>query len=149
MVMQDVRGRWMSEGVYDLIRPFNANKKANTNIDEASDSYDTIDWLVKNVENNNGNVGGTGISFPGFYATVIALSNHPALKAVSPQAPVTDRFMGDDDHHNGVLFTPDAFEFLVGAGMTQLRPKPTTLPAKRYVIQDKDNYSFYLKKGSI
>ncbi|WP_221394725.1 CocE/NonD family hydrolase [Dyadobacter sp. NIV53] len=149
MVVQDVRGRWMSEGVYDLIRPFNPNKKTSTDIDEASDSYDTIDWLVKNVENNNGNVGGTGISFPGFYATMIALSNHPALKAVSPQAPVTDRFMGDDDHHNGVLFTPDAFEFLVGGGMTQPRPKPTTLPAKRYIIQDKDNYSFYLKTGSI
>lgn len=149
MVVQDVRGRWMSEGIYDLIRPFNSDKKTKTDIDEASDSYDTIDWLVKNVENNNGNVGGTGISFPGFYATMIALSNHPALKAVSPQAPVTDRFMGDDDHHNGVLFTPDAFEFLVGGGMTQPRPKPTTLPAKRYVIQDKDNYSFYLNKGSI
>jgi predicted acyl esterase len=80
-----------------------------------------IDWLVKNLDNNNGNVGVTGISFPGFYATEAALSGHPALKAVSPQAPVTDRFFGDDDHHNGVLFLMDAFDFHVGYGFSQPR----------------------------
>ena len=113
MVTQDIRGRWMSEGKFEVVRPFNPDKKTNKDIDEASDTYDTIDWLVKNIENNNGNVGVTGISFPGFYATEAALSGHPALKAVSPQAPVTDRFFGDDDHHNGVLFLIDAFDFPV------------------------------------
>src|ERR1700749_4385018 len=106
LVTQDIRGRWMSEGVFEVVRPFNPNKKGK-DIDEASDTYDTIDWLVKNIPDNNGNVGVTGISFPGFFATEAALSGHPALKAVSPQAPVTDRFMGDDDHHNGVLFLID------------------------------------------
>jgi len=93
LVTQDIRGRWMSEGTFVVVRPFNANKKIKKDIDEASDTYDTIDWLVKNIENNNGNVGVSGISFPGFFATMAALSGHPALKAVSPQAPVTDRFL--------------------------------------------------------
>src|SRR5678816_1148984 len=107
IVVQDVRGRWMSEGDYVDIRPFNPDKKTqsagqagNSNIDEASDTYDTIDWLIKNISNNNGNVGVFGISYPGFYSTMAALSGHPALKAVSPQAPVTDWFKGDDFHHN-------------------------------------------------
>ena len=114
IVIQDVRGRWMSEGDYVDIRPFNPDKKGNSDIDEASDSYDTIDWLIKNVSNNNGNVGVMGISYPGFYSTMAALSGHPALKAVSPQAPVTDWFKGDDFHHNGVLFIMDAFSFYAG-----------------------------------
>ena len=95
IVQQDVRGRWMSEGVFVDVRPHIINKKAGET-DEASDTYDSIDWLLKNTENNNGNVGVFGISYPGFYSTMAALSNHPALKAVSPQAPVTDWFMGDD-----------------------------------------------------
>ena len=95
MVTQDVRGRWMSEGEMVNIRPFNANKK-DKEIDEASDTYDTIDWLIKNISGNNGNVGVFGISYPGFYSTMAAASNHPALKAVSPQAPVTNWFIGDD-----------------------------------------------------
>ncbi|HTD99092.1 MAG TPA: CocE/NonD family hydrolase, partial [Mucilaginibacter sp.] len=149
MVIQDIRGRWMSEGKFEVVRPFNPNKKTNKDIDEASDTYDTIDWLVKNIENNNGNVGVTGISFPGFYATEAALSGHPALKAVSPQAPVTDRFFGDDDHHNGVLFLMDAFDFHVGYGFSQPRPHPTTSPAKTYDMQGSDNYEAYLKMGAL
>jgi putative CocE/NonD family hydrolase len=96
MVIQDVRGTWMSEGKFVNVRPFNPAKKGKKDIDEASDTYDTIDWLVKNIGGNNGNVGVFGISYPGFYSTMAALSGHPALKAVSPQAPVTDWFMGDD-----------------------------------------------------
>ena len=96
MVYQDVRGRWMSEGEFKDIRPFNPNKTKSTDIDEASDTYDAIEWLLKNIPNNNGRVGVGGISYPGFYATMAALSNHPALKAVSPQAPVTDWFFGDE-----------------------------------------------------
>jgi putative CocE/NonD family hydrolase len=149
MVIQDIRGRWMSEGTFEVVRPFNLNKKTNKDIDEASDTYDTIDWLVKNLDNNNGNVGVTGISFPGFYATEAALSGHPALKAVSPQAPVTDRFFGDDDHHNGVLFLMDAFDFHVGYGFSQPRPKPTMLPAKTYPINGDDNYAWYLNMGAL
>ncbi|UQD56471.1 CocE/NonD family hydrolase [Flavobacterium sp. K5-23] len=100
VVYQDVRGRYMSDGLYDNMRAFIPNKKVKTQVDEASDTYDTIDWLVKNVENNNGNVGVWGISYPGFYSTYSLLSNHPALKAVSPQACIADFFF-DDFHHNG------------------------------------------------
>ena len=110
MVTQDVRGRWMSEGEFEDVRPFNPNKK-DKEIDEASDTYDAIDWLVKNIPDNNGNVGVFGISYPGFYSTMAAASNHPALKAVSPQAPVTNWFIGDDFHHNGAFFQMDAFDF--------------------------------------
>jgi len=149
LVIQDIRGRWMSEGKFEVVRPFNPNKKTNKDIDEASDTYDSIDWLVKNVEDNNGNVGVFGISFPGFYATEAALSGHPALKAVSPQAPVTDRFFGDDDHHNGVLFLMDAFDFHVGYGFSQPRPAPTTKPAKTFDISGADNYAWYLKMGAL
>ena len=99
VVYQDVRGRWMSEGKYDNMRAF-IPEKDKTQIDEASDTYDTIDWLVNNVDNNNGKVGTWGISYPGFYATYSLLSGHPALKAVSPQACIGDFFF-DDFHHNG------------------------------------------------
>ncbi|ASU35590.1 CocE/NonD family hydrolase [Mucilaginibacter xinganensis] len=149
LVIQDIRGRWMSEGKFEVVRPFNPNKKTNKDIDEASDTYDTIDWLVKNVENNNGNAGVTGISFPGFFATEAALSGHPALKAVCPQAPVTDRFFGDDDHHNGVLFLMDAFDFHVGYGFSQPHPQPSTKPAKTFHIPGDDNYAYYLKMGAL
>ncbi|HEY8929295.1 MAG TPA: CocE/NonD family hydrolase [Mucilaginibacter sp.] len=149
LVTQDIRGRWMSEGVFEVVRPFNPNKKTKNDIDEASDTYDTIDWLVKNIAGNNGNVGVTGISFPGFFATEAALSGHPALKAVSPQAPVTDRFFGDDDHHNGVLFLMDAFDFHVGFGFSQPKDKPSMKPAKTYNIPRTDNYAWYLKMGAL
>ena len=94
-VTQDVRGRYMSEDEYVDVRPFNKNKTGKE-IDEASDTYDAIDWLIKNIPGHNGKVGITGTSYPGFYATEAALSGHPALVAVSPQAPVTDWFIGDD-----------------------------------------------------
>ncbi|MBA4275559.1 CocE/NonD family hydrolase [Flavobacterium sp.] len=100
VVYQDVRGRYMSDGLYDNMRAFIPNKKSKKEVDEASDTYDTIDWLIKNVANNNGNVGIWGISYPGFYASYSLLSNHPALKAVSPQAAISDFFF-DDFHHNG------------------------------------------------
>lgn len=99
VVYQDVRGRWMSEGVYDNMRAYIPNKKGKQ-FDEASDTYDSIEWLTKNVPNNNGNVGIWGISYPGFYATYSLLDSHPALKAVSPQACIGDFFF-DDFHHNG------------------------------------------------
>jgi len=149
MVIADVRGRWMSEGQFADVRPFNPNKKTKNDIDEASDTYDTIDWMVKNLENNNGNVGVFGISYPGFYSTMASLSGHPALKAVSPEAPVTDWFVGDDFHHNGAFFQMDAFAFYSGFGFGAPHPKPTTIPAKTFDYPDFDNYSFYLKTGAL
>jgi putative CocE/NonD family hydrolase len=100
VVYQDVRGRWLSEGSYDNMRPIVPNKKSDKDIDESSDTYDSIDWLLKHVKNHNGKVGQWGISYPGFYATTGAIEAHPALKASSPQAPIADFFF-DDFHHNG------------------------------------------------
>ena len=147
LVIQDVRGRWMSEGEFMDVRPFNGNKKTKKDIDEASDTYDAIDWLVKNIPNNNGKVGVFGISYPGFYSTMAALSNHPALKAVSPQAPVTEWFLGDDFHHNGVFMVMDAFHFYSGLG--QPRPQPTTIGRKGFQYPVLDNYKFYLETGPL
>jgi len=144
-VLQDVRGRYMSEGEFEDVRPFNKNKKGNE-IDEASDTYDAIDWMVKNIENNNGNVGVFGTSYPGFYSTEAALSNHPALKAVSPQAPVTDWFIGDDFHHNGAFFAMDGFSFYPTFGKPH--PKPTQSYGLGFSTPIKDNYKFYLEQGT-
>ncbi|MBS1637701.1 MAG: CocE/NonD family hydrolase [Bacteroidetes bacterium] len=146
-VIQDVRGRFMSEGTYMDVRPFNAAKKKKTDIDEASDTYDAVDWLVKNIPDNNGNVGVFGISYPGFYSTMAALSGHPAIKAVSPQAPVTEWFMGDDFHHNGVFMLNDAFNFYTLFG--QPRHKPTTEWPKEFKYYTHDNYKFYLETGAL
>lgn len=146
MVVQDVRGRYMSEGEYMDVRPYKANK-TKEEIDEASDTYDTIDWLINFTKNNNGKVGVLGISYPGFYATQAALSHHPALKAVSPQAPVTEWFIGDDFHHNGAFMMMDAFGFYSGFGRPMLNP--TTSGRAGYQFHTTDNYSFYLNVGSL
>lgn len=146
MVVQDVRGRYMSEGDFTDVRPYNSTK-TGTQIDEASDTYDAVDWLVKNVPDNNGRVGAFGISYPGFYATMVALSGHPAVKAVSPQAPVTDWFQGDDFHHNGAFMVMDGFNFYSGFGKP--RPAPTTKGAAGYSIAGTDNYKFYLETGTL
>ncbi len=146
IAIQDVRGRWMSEGEFVDVRPFNPNKKGKE-FDEASDTYDAIDWMINNLPGNNKRVGCFGISYPGFYATMAALSGHPALKAVSPQAPVTDWFMGDDFHHNGAFFLMDAFGFYSGFGKP--RPKPTTVGSPGFRIPSQDNYDFYLRTGAL
>jgi uncharacterized protein len=149
-VLQDVRGKFMSEGEYMDIRPFNPNKKDSTDIDEASDTYDTVDWLIKNLENNNGKVGVFGISYPGFYASQAALSNHPAVVAVSPQAPVTDWFIGDDWHHNGAFMLMDAYTFYMQRGFGTPRPQPTNQsfhPGHQPFT--KDPYQFFLKTGAL
>lgn len=147
IVIEDVRGRWMSEGDFVDVRPFIKDKKTNTDIDEASDTYDAIDWLIKNIPNNNGNVGVFGISYPGFYSTMAAASGHPALKAVSPQAPVTEWFLGDDFHHNGAFFQMDGFSFYSGFGKP--RPKPTTIGSPGFDFKIRDNYKFYLEAGTL
>ncbi len=147
IVTQDVRGRYMSEGKFVDVRPFNKDKKSATDIDEASDTYDAIDWMVKNIPANNGNVGVKGISYPGFYSTMAAYSRHPALKAVSPQAPMTDQYMGDDEHHNGVFFAMDNFFFYSGFGKP--RPVPTTKGSSGYKLPTQDRYQFFLDTKTI
>jgi uncharacterized protein len=148
IVIQDVRGRWMSEGKFVDVRPFIKNKKPG-DVDESTDAYDAIDWLVKNIPGNNGKVGVLGISYPGFYAGMAAASGHPALKAVSPQAPVTDWFIGDDFHHNGAFFYMDAFDFYVanGFGRPHLRPRNKETPMPDPYVS-KDNYQYYLNQGA-
>jgi putative CocE/NonD family hydrolase len=148
IVVQDVRGRWMSEGEFKDVRPFNPNKLVMY-IDEASDTYDTIDWLLKNIPGNNGQVGAFGISYPGFYTTMAGLSRHPALKAVSPQAPVTDWFRGDDFHHNGAFFLMDCFGFYT-KGFGYPHPKPISVaPVQALRLPCTDNYQTFLKIGTI
>ena len=150
MVTQDVRGRWMSGGDFVNVRPFIADKKGKKT-DEASDSYDAIEWLVKNIPDNNGNVGVFGISYPGFYSNMAAASNHPALKAVSPQAPVTNWFIGDDFHHNGAFFQMDAFDFYsaLGSAFGVPHPRPVSVAATSNGYPIHDNYNFFLQAGTL
>ncbi|MGD9561303.1 MAG: CocE/NonD family hydrolase [Pyrinomonadaceae bacterium] len=146
---QDVRGRWRSEGVWQDVRPDIANTRP-AEIDESTDTYDTIDWLIKNVGNNNGRVGIYGISYPGFYASAGSIDSHPALKACSPQAPVSDWFHGDDIHHNGALFLAQNYSFF--GFMGQLRPAPTDRPdyIKQWAGPSRtDGYNFFLELGGL
>jgi len=146
IVFQDVRGRYMSEGTYEDIRPFIPNKKGKET-DDNSDTWDTIDWLVKNVKNNNGRVGVFGISYPGFYSTMALPEAHPALKAVSPQAPVTNWFIGDDWHRNGAFFLADAFHFYSYFGKP--RKQLTRIRNSRFDYPVEDNYEFFLDIGPL
>lgn len=149
-VYQDVRGKGRSEGQFVHVRPHNPNKKSSKEFDESSDTYDTVDWLVKNVPRNNGKAGIYGISYPGFYAANGAIDAHPAMKASSPQAPVSEWFIGDDFRHNGALFLAHAFRFLSAFGQ-DIRPSdeagsPSTVPFK---YGTPDGYEFYLKTGPL
>ena len=146
IVYQDVRGAFMSEGTYVNMRPQNDKKRGPKDIDESSDTYDTIEWLVKNIPNNNGRVGMWGISYPGFYTAVGTIDAHPALKAASPQAPISDWFMGDDFHHNGTFFLPHAFNFFSRFG--RARPAPTTTAGQPFSHGTHDGYKFFLEMGT-
>jgi len=146
-VYQDVRGRWMSEGEFVDVRPHLTSKKSPAEIDESSDTYDTIEWLIKNVPNNNGRVGMWGISYPGFYTSMGMIEAHPALKAASPQAPVGDWFIGDDWHHHGALFLVDAFNFYSTIGVA--RPKPTSVGPPPFQHGTPDGYKFFLDMGPL
>ncbi len=110
-VYQDVRGRYMSEGAFIEMRPHIDHKTSNNDVDDSTDTYDTIEWLLKNVPNNNGRVGIWGISYPGFFTSASIIDSHPALKAASPQAPMTDLFMGDDAYHGGAFMLAANFGF--------------------------------------
>ncbi len=149
IVYQDVRGRWLSEGHYENMRAYIPNKTDSTQVDESTDTYDTIEWLVNNVEHNNGNVGVWGISYPGYYATYATIDAHPALKASSPQACIGDFFF-DDFHHNGAyLLSYFRATSLFGT------PRPNgdqpidtawyTLPS----LGTEDQYQFFLDKGPL
>ena len=145
IVYQDVRGRWMSEGIYDNMRAYIPNKTAKE-ADEVSDTYDTIDWLVNNVKNNNGNLGTWGISYPGHYATVSTIEAHPALKAASPQACIGDFFF-DDFHHNGA-FLLSYFRAISLFGTYKDTPTDSawySFPK----MESKDQYQFFLDKGPL
>lgn len=146
-VYQDVRGRWASEGDFVNMRPYIPEKKGPMDIDESSDTYDTIEWLIKNVPNNNGRVGMWGISYPGFYTAAGVIDAHPALVAASPQAPVTDWFIGDDWHHNGALFLPHMFNFMSSFGRP--RPKPVKDFNFKFDYGTQDGYQFYLEMGPL
>jgi hypothetical protein len=148
VVYQDVRGRWMSEGVFEHVRPHKPAKSGPKDIDESTDTWDTIEWLLKNVENHNGRVGMWGISYPGFYAAAGMIDAHPALKAVSPQAPVADWFSADDWHHNGALLLAHAFGWFSGNGWAFTKPT-TTYPGPPINRGTEDGYEFYMRLGPV
>jgi putative CocE/NonD family hydrolase len=137
----------LSEGDYEDIRPYIPDKKSMKDTDESTDTWDTVDWIVKNVPNNNGNVGIFGISYPGFYSTMGLIKAHPAVKAVSPQAPVTAWYLGDDIHHNGAFFLLDNFSFYYSFGQPHHSLTRTHFPSFRWPVQD--NYEFFMSEGPV
>jgi putative CocE/NonD family hydrolase len=146
-VYQDVRGRWMSEGIYEEMTPEKEVHKTNNDVDEGTDTYDTIDWLLKNIPSNNGKVGVWGISYPGFYTTTALLSRHPALVAASPQAPIADLYR-DDAFHNGAFMLVANFDFYPGFTNRQ-DDKPTQRRANRPNYDIKDGYKFFMDMGNM
>jgi len=146
-VYQDVRGRWMSEGDFVEMRPHIDEKKSSHDVDDASDTYDTIEFLLKHVANNNGKVGIWGISYPGFYTSASIIDSHPALVAASPQAPMTDLFLGDDAYHGGAFMLSANFGFYTFFKPNQNPEMPKTGPA--FDFGTHDSYKFYLDAGNI
>jgi putative CocE/NonD family hydrolase len=141
-VYQDARGRYMSEGQFLQVRPFNRDKGPK-DVDESTDTSDTIDWLLAHVPNNNGRVGMVGVSQPGFHVAESIINSHPALKAASPQAPTADYYMGDDVYHNGAFMLGANFGFyssFVARGQGPELPKP----ALRFDPGTADMYEFFL-----
>lgn len=143
-VNQDVRGRFASEGEFQQVTPHLPTKSNASDVDESTDAYDTIEWLLKNVQNHNGRVGMYGISYPGFYAAAGMIDAHPALLAVSPQAPVSDWYF-DDFLHHGAFFLAHAFRWL--SSNAAERPTPTTEPSKPFVYPTPDGYKMFLEAG--
>jgi hypothetical protein len=147
-VYQDVRGRWMSEGGFVEMRPHIDVKKSPQDVDDASDTYDTIEFLLKHVPNNNGKVGIWGISYPGFYTSASIIDSHPALVAASPQAPMTDLFLGDDSYHGGAFMLSANFGFYAPFFHPQENPM-TPKPTVEFDFGTPDSYKFYLQAGNI
>ena len=147
-VYQDVRGRWMSEGEFIEMHPHIDNKKGPQDVDDASDTYDTIEFLLKLVPNNNGKVGIWGISYPGFYTSASMIDSHPALVAASPQAPMTDLFLGDDGYHGGAFMLAANFGFYAPFFHPQSEPQ-TPKPTIPFEFGTPDNYEFYLNAANV
>lgn len=145
-VYQDVRGTYMSEGEFINMTPHVSAKVSEQDVDESSDTYDTIEWLLAKVENHNGRVGMWGISYPGFYAAAGMIEAHPALLAVSPQAPIADWYF-DDFHHHGAFFLPHAFNFLSSFGIPRKGPGTDRNPRFRHGTSD--GYQFFLDLGPL
>ena len=153
LAYQDVRGRYMSDGTFDNMRPnIPGNEPSNPNdIDESSDTYDTIEWLINNIPNNNGRVGMYGVSYPGFYTAAALPDAHPALKASSPQAPISDFFF-DDFHHQGAYLESYTAAFAVFGYQKPGRTRDSWFVDKMrrfYEEPAKDGYDFYLKQGPL
>lgn len=144
-VFQDVRGRFMSEGNFRHMTPHIENKSNKLQVDESSDAYDSIEWLLKNIKNNNGRVGMWGISYPGFYCSCAAINAHPALKCVSPQAPISDWFY-DDPHHHGAFFT-SMIDFVAAMDIPRKHPYQDWL--QPYNWGTPDGYNFMLNLGAL
>jgi putative CocE/NonD family hydrolase len=147
-VTQDVRGRYMSEGEFLEMTPHITEKKTKKDVDESSDCFDTVEWLLKNIKNTNGKVGIYGISYPGFYASASLPDAHPAIKAVSPQAPITDEFIGDDVNHKGAFFLLDNFGFMNYFDKTRKGPVKD-YDGEMMELSHNDSYQFFLKMGTI
>lgn len=142
---QDVRGRYLSEGDFINMRPHIPNKSGDQ-FDESSDTFDTIEWMMKNVPHHNGRVGQWGISYPGFYTSAGAVDSHPALKCISPQAPIADWFW-DDMHRNGAFNVQLAFTFFSSFG--RVRSGPSLERSERFDIGTDDAYQFFLDLGPL
>jgi putative CocE/NonD family hydrolase len=140
-VFQDIRGKFRSEGEFEMLRPPRRDRSDARAIDEGTDAYDTVEWLLKHVANNNGRVGMTGVSYPGWLTAMAMLDPHPALKAVSPQASPADMWIGDDFHHNGAFRLSYGFEY---ATMME-----TSKDMKAFEFDAYDTYEWYLRLGSL
>mgnify|MGYP001072275351 FL=1 len=142
-VQQDVRGRYMSEGRWQEMTPHVNPRRARGEGNESEDMHDTVEWLLKNVPNNNGKVGILGISYPGFYTSASVIDSHPAIKAASPQAPVTDLYMNDDSYHGGAFMLAANFDFYAAFVEAQ---NPTPLPKSwsNFDYGTADGYDFFL-----
>jgi hypothetical protein len=147
-VYQDVRGRWMSEGTFVESRPHIDQKKSPQDVDDSSDMYDTVEFLLKNVPNNNGKMGIWGISYPGFYTSASIIDSHPAIVAASPQAPMTDLFMGDDSYHGGAFMLSAGFGFYAPFFHPQQNPV-LPKPEAPFDFGTPDSYKFYLQAGNV
>jgi putative CocE/NonD family hydrolase len=147
-VHQDVRGRWMSEGEFEHLRPHEPVESSPRDVNESTDTYDSIEWLMKNLPNHNGRVGMWGISYPGFYAAAGLPGAHPALKAVSPQAPVSDWFEADDWHHNGAFLLAHAFRWFASAGWVFAEPT-SKRPDPEFDMGTNDGYEFFRRLGPL
>jgi len=146
-VFQDVRGKFMSEGEFVNMRPVLKEYKSKKDVDETTDTWDTVEWLIKNIKNNNGKAGMYGVSYPGFYTVMGSINAHPAMVCTSPQAPISDWYLWDDMHHNGALTLPLSFNFFQVFG--QNRPEPTMSWGNRPDYPSDDAYHFFLDLGPV